>query len=139
MEIAQTWGAWMALVILVIWSLVKPFIPVPPKRKDLGIKPLLGHQVLQGVNLETGQETERPSSIDSELAGDPCSVREIKCIEANECPDCGGEIRWGPCGGMSQNVKCFGECGRRFNYTGPLTERLDDRTYRVGVEIKEAS
>ena len=102
---------------------------------DLGIQPLLGSQVLQGYNLETGESFTRPAARDSEKDGDPCSAREIRCIENNECPDCTGEICWGPCGGMSQNVKCFGECGRRFNYTGPLTQRLDDRTYRDGKHI----
>ena len=42
------------------------------------------------------------------------------------CPDCGGQ-KWydGPCGGMSQNIKC-GKCGHWFNYGGPFgfTERI---------------
>jgi len=42
------------------------------------------------------------------------------------CPDCGGD-QWyeGPCGGMSENLKC-GKCGHWFNFAGPLgiTERI---------------
>ena len=42
------------------------------------------------------------------------------------CPDCGGQSWYdGPCGGMSQNIKC-GTCGHWFNFAGPLgfTERI---------------
>lgn len=42
------------------------------------------------------------------------------------CPDCGGQ-EWydGPCGGMSQNIKC-GKCGHWFNFGGPFgfTQRI---------------
>ena len=41
------------------------------------------------------------------------------------CPDCGSEKFFGgPCGGLSQNVKCAG-CGHYFNFALPLfVERI---------------
>lgn len=49
----------------------------------------------------------------------------LECITKNECPDCGtkGQILAGPCGGLSQNVKC-GACGSEFNVTPFGVERL---------------
>lgn len=47
-------------------------------------------------------------------------VEKYKC-----CPDCGSEEFYeGPCGGLSQNVKCAG-CGHWFNFALPvLVERI---------------
>lgn len=43
------------------------------------------------------------------------------------CPDCKkGRLLAGPCGGLSQNIKCD-NCGSRFNFIHPFTtERISD-------------
>ena len=77
---------------------------------------------------DTGEQV-RPALQDSEKDGQPLSEREMLLIyEESKCPDCSGEIRWGPRGGMMQNVKCFGKCGARFNMSqSPMTMPLCDR------------
>jgi len=68
-----------------------------------GIMPL--HEVFSGKWF--------PAMEDTDKADEKLSLREIICLHHNECPDCGGEIRWGPRGPGFQNVKCFGECGAK--------------------------
>ncbi len=68
-----------------------------------------------------------PAMEDTTKDGEFLSLREVQSIAKNICPDCGGEIRWGPRGGMAQNVKCFGKCGVKFNYCDAISQRLEDR------------
>lgn len=43
-----------------------------------------------------------------------------KFIKYECCVDCGGnKISDGPCGGVSQNIKCI-QCGHEFNAMGPM-------------------
>jgi len=53
------------------------------------------------------------------------------------CPDCGGKLLAGPCGGAAQNALCEG-CYAEFNVCGPLTHRLaplgQGRKYLYGLE-----
>jgi hypothetical protein len=58
------------------------------------------------------------------LMMDPKLLRDF--VEENKCcPDCGSqEFYEGPCGGLSQNVKCAG-CGHWFNFALPVfVERI---------------
>lgn len=49
-------------------------------------------------------------------------------IETNACPDCGGKLMEGSCGGGSENLNCK-DCHAGFNYMGPLgMDRISDRT-----------
>ncbi len=68
-----------------------------------------------------------PVMKDSSEADEKLSLREINCIYKSECPDCGGEIRWGPSAPGFQNVKCFGLCGAKFNAGGQLSYRFEDK------------
>lgn len=88
--------------------------------KKLGIEPL--------YEASTGKVS--PTLEDTTEEGERLSLRELQSIAKSICPDCGGEIRWGPCGGMMQNVKCFGECGAKFNFCEglpPLSARLEGK------------
>lgn len=97
----------------------------------------------------TGEQL-NPALRDSVKDNDYLSEREMLLIyEKNECPDCGGQIGWGPQGGMHQNVKCYGKnafdandnlinnnggCGARFNMSlspmsFPLCNRIGDRPF----------
>lgn len=59
--------------------------------------------------------------------GERLSADEIAEMIRDKCPDCGGSgFLAGPCGGLSQNIKCANpQCGSRFNVMGPFgVERI---------------
>lgn len=49
-----------------------------------------------------------------------------KWVLQNVCPDCYGELKDGPCGGLSINKECL-QCGARFNDMIMASERIDGR------------
>ena len=43
--------------------------------------------------------------------------KQFRTLQTYKCPDCGGDLYTGPCGGMTMNVNC--DNGHRFNITNP--------------------
>jgi hypothetical protein len=54
---------------------------------------------------------------------------EAAVFHEAHCPDCGGGLLMGPCGGLSINIYCANEttCGSKFNEMGPFgIERISE-------------
>ena len=58
-----------------------------------------------------------PFIIDSCNGKSNLTEKEAKILRTHVCPDCGGDLYSGPCGGMMMNVSC--KNGHRFNITNP--------------------
>jgi hypothetical protein len=60
--------------------------------------------------------------------GESCTEEESKMVGSHLCPDCGGPLYDGPCGGLSINMYCGNQkCGSRFNEMGPFgSDRISD-------------
>lgn len=52
----------------------------------------------------------------SSREGDLTHAEQRTITGTGHCPDCGGDLRRGPCGGISQNV-CCASCHSEFNLT----------------------
>jgi hypothetical protein len=55
---------------------------------------------------------------------------ENELATTSKCPDCGGDLLDGPCGGLSINVTCK-KCCARFNVSPIFSERISNRTTPV--------
>ncbi len=66
----------------------------------------------------------------SDPSGDTVTDDELIWMQNNAglCPDCGGSLLGGPCGGMSENALCE-NCGSKFNIAGYIwVERIGKLT-----------
>lgn len=57
--------------------------------------------------------------------------------ERYSCPDCGGALTRGPCGGLSENFYC-NMCGSKFNETPFFVERINN-TCNASNQVIELS
>lgn len=114
------------------------FTPKPQTREE-GEKFTLG--ALTGLRKPTEQDAHEEAASLSNPAPDvqpegmkPChelTKDEIAALDRCECPDCGGGLLEGSCGGMSMNVMCR-DCGSRFNFVPGLAgsfgkERISEK------------